>query len=507
MEREEKEIEVISQELQRKILFYYVHEKWKMGTIARELRVHHETIRRVLLEAGFRKDACEPARKSLIEPFLPFIREELEKHPELTASRLFCMCCERGYKGRADHFRALIRRVRPQKYKEVFARLETTMGEQAQVDWGVFGKVPVKNGIRSLSGFVMVLSWSRAIYLEFFYDQTLASFLTGHNHALAWFGGSPRVALYDNLKSVVLERTGDAIRFNPEFLAFANKAGFEPRPVGVRRGNEKGRVERAIRYIRDNFFAGRSFKNLDDLNEQARRWCETASLERPCPADPALRVGQAFHLEKPSLRQLPGVLPAAEERLTLRVPKVPLLRIDGNDYAVPSACAHRVVGVRLSHEKVAIECEGVLVAEHTRSWDKRILVDENGYSKELTAKKSRAFEEGAKWRLLRSLPTFAAYLRAVAEDGGSSGSAIAAVGRLLDSHGQEAVEKALQEALAAAQLNTGAVALILDREAQRQGTLPPLPVSLPDDPRVRDLVVTPHVMEKYNTLMEIHDEN
>ena len=107
--------------------------------------------------------------------------------------------------------------------------------------------------------------------------------------------------LYDNLKSAVLERRGDAIRFNPVLLAFAGHYRYEPRPVAVARGNEKGRVERAIRYVRDSFFAARTYTDLDDLNAQARLWCEGAASDRRWPQDPALSVREAFHAEQANL--------------------------------------------------------------------------------------------------------------------------------------------------------------------------------------------------------------
>jgi len=106
--------------------------------------------------------------------------------------------------------------------------------------------------------FVMVLSYSRQIFLRFFLNARLESFLRGHLAAFEAWNGCPRVILYDNLRSAVLERHGDAIRFHPTLLEFATHYHYEPRPVAVARGNEKGRVERAIRYVRDNFFAARA---------------------------------------------------------------------------------------------------------------------------------------------------------------------------------------------------------------------------------------------------------
>jgi transposase len=176
------------------------------------------------------------------------------------------MIKERGYPGGPDHMRRIVSRLRPKKPAEAFQRLRTMPGEQAQVDWAHFGKLTVGRAQRPLWAFVMVLSYSRRLFLRFFPGASMPFFVRGHVEAFADFGGVPRVLLYDNLKSAVLERHGDAIRFHPTLLEMSAHYRFEPRPVAVARGNEKGRVERAIRYIRDAFFAARSFTDLTDLN-------------------------------------------------------------------------------------------------------------------------------------------------------------------------------------------------------------------------------------------------
>jgi transposase len=223
-----------------------------------------------------------PLRASRIDPYRPFILATLEKFPTLTAARLHAMVAERGYVGGPSHFRLLVAAMRPRPAAEAYLRLRTLPGEQAQVDWGHFGHLQIGRARRPLMAFVMVLSHSRMVFLRFFLDARMDSFLRGHALAFAAFGGVPRVLLYDNLKSAVLERVGDAIRFNPTLLALAGHYRFEPRPVAPARGNEKGRVERAIRYIREGFFAGRS----------SPTW--TTSTRRPrCGAGPGRRAALA----------------------------------------------------------------------------------------------------------------------------------------------------------------------------------------------------------------------
>src|SRR6202171_3966136 len=229
----------------------------RVGTIALQLHVHHGTVARVLAQAGLPRIG-PPARHSQVEPYSPFIRQTLEKFPMLAASRLYAMVYQRGYGGSPPHFLHLIACPRPRPKAEAFLRLRSLPGEQAQVDWGHFGHLVIGRARRPLMAFVMVLSYSRQIFLRFFLDARMESFLRGHVAAFTAWNGCARVLLYDNLKSAVLERQGDAIRFHPTLIAFAGHYHYDPRPVAVARGNEKGRVERAIRYVRDNFFAARS---------------------------------------------------------------------------------------------------------------------------------------------------------------------------------------------------------------------------------------------------------
>src|SRR5437660_8019888 len=146
------------------------------------------------------------------------------------------MMHERGYRGGPDHFRHIVACHRPRRPAEAYLRLRSLAGEQGQVDWGHFGHLTIGRARRTLMAFVMVLSYSRQIFLRFFLDARIESFLRGHVAAFSGWGGVPRVLLYDNLKSVVLERRGDAIRFHPTLLHFAGDYRYEPRPVAIARG-------------------------------------------------------------------------------------------------------------------------------------------------------------------------------------------------------------------------------------------------------------------------------
>ena len=144
-------------ELHAQILRYYHVERWRTGTIARQLQVHHGTVERILRQAGLPRIGV--VRASRIDPYLPFIHETLKKFSTLGASRLYAMARERGYSGGPDHFRHLIGHHRPRPAAEAYLRLVTLIGEQGQVDWGHFGQVQIGRAKRPLMAFVMVLSW------------------------------------------------------------------------------------------------------------------------------------------------------------------------------------------------------------------------------------------------------------------------------------------------------------------------------------------------------------
>jgi transposase len=226
---------MISPEARAQIRRYYYAEHWKIGTIAQELGLHSETVRNAVELQ--RLGVTQPLRPSLVDPYVEFIRQTLEQHPRLRATRIYQMIRQRGYSGSVVQLRRAVARLRP-KSREAFLRLEMFPGEQAQVDWAHFGHVMVGRARRALSCFVMTLSYSRALYLEFFFDQTTENFLRGHVHAFQTWNGQPRVILYDNLKSAVLERRGSQILFNPRLLELSAHYHFAPQPLttGTRPG-------------------------------------------------------------------------------------------------------------------------------------------------------------------------------------------------------------------------------------------------------------------------------
>lgn len=489
---------MITKELEAHILRLFHAEHWPVGTIAREVGVHHATVHRVLAQAG--QEPLLTLRPTMADPYMPFIRETLAKYPKLHASRLFQMVKERGYPGKESQFRAIIARVRPRPKAEAYQRLRTLPGEQAQVDWGHFGKVKVGDAERRLYGFVMVLSWSRAIFVRFYlgHDHT-AFFLRGHQEAFDFFGGVPRCLLYDNLKSAVLERVDLAIRFNPRLLEFAGHYRFEPRPVAVARGNEKGRVERAIRYIRDNFFAARQFRDLDDLNAQALAWCQGTAMERSNPEVAASTVGMALETERQHLLAQPDNPLPCDERVEVRVGKTPYVRFDLNDYSVPHTHVLRTLVVLASPQTVRILDGNTELARHVRTYDRGRQIEDPEHLRVMTEEKRQARHARGLDRLQHAVPRCRKLYELLAQRGQNLGGTTSKLLKLLDLYGAVELDAAIEAALAAGRAHLGAIQQVLDTRRHAAKLAPPVSSGVSELARAKTRHVAQHPLADYAT--------
>lgn len=469
----------IDKDLEAKILRYHFVEQWRVGTIATQLGIHHSVVDRVLSQAGLPK-VERSQRPSIIDPFLPFIMATLREFPTLTATRLYEMAKQRGYPGGPSQFRQRISQLRPRKPPEAYLRLKTLPGEQAQVDWGHFGSIHIGNAKRPLLAFVMVLSWSRQIYLQFYLNQQMENFLRGHVAAFEAWQGLPKVLLYDNLKSAVLERQGDAIRFHPTLLALSAHYHFEPRPVAVARGNEKGRVERAIRYLRDNFFAGRRFQTLAELNQQADAWCQGISGERRCPDNTALTVKEAFSQEQPRLLSLPDHPFDTRERKPVTARKTPYIRFDLNDYSIPHQQVQKPLTVIADLERVCILEGEQCIAEHPRSFDKGRQIEDEQHINALWLAKTHAKQHRGQDRLSAASAHSSNFLQQAIERGHVLTRTVRILNQLLDAYGRDELHAALEEALHQQSPYPQAVQQILERRRDKKRQLPPVAVAVPD---------------------------
>jgi len=490
----------INKDMEAKILRYHFVEKWRTGTIATQLGIHHSVVDRVLSQAGLPK-VERTERTSILTPYLPFIIQTLETYPTLTAVRLYEMAKQRGYPGGPSQFRHRISELRPRKQPEAYLRLKTLPGEQAQVDWGHFGHIQIGQAKRALMAYVMVLSWSRQIFLQFYVNQQTASFLRGQVAAFEAFNGVPKVCLFDNMKTAVLERNGSAIRFHPALLDLSSHYHFEPRAAAPARGNEKGRVERAIRYIRDNFFAGRHYSSLEDLNAQADEWCKGTSAERRCPEDPQLSVGEAFLQEQPGLLALPDNPFDTREHVVVRAQKTPYVRFDSNDYSVPHQHVQTSLTVNACLKEVRIISGTNVIATHLRSFSKGEQIENEAHVNALWLMKTNAKQHRAQDRLCQISSHAQPLLQHIIDRGHALKGAVNRLNQLLDDYGATELHQAMGEAIEKNAPYAEGVAQILEYRRERRQQPPPIAVSVPN--KVKQYCVKPANLTHYDALSTV----
>jgi len=308
------------------------------------------------------------------------------------------------------------------------------------------------------------------------------------------------VALYDNLKSAVLDRQGDAIRFNPTLLSFSAHYRFEPRPCAVYRGNEKGRVERSIRYIRTNFFAGRQYKNLEDLNQQALKWCDTQASNRPCPEDKSKTVHDVFLTEQARLIPCPDNPYPCHEVETVSIGKTPYARFDWNDYSVPHTHVRQSLTVHATLETVHV-LDGIdIIAEHTRSYDKAKQIECAEHIKTLAQRKRDAREHRGLDRLTQTIDCAREFLKSAAERGYALKSITNQLTSLLDDYGASFLEKAMTEALLKKSPHPNSVRIALQKLRDEQFDEPLVSFPLSQDKRVTEMVIKEHDLKQYDAL-------
>lgn|SRR5512134_2137373 len=266
--------------------------------------------------------------------------------------------------------------------------------------------------------------------------------------------------------------------------------------------HEKGRIERAIRFAREAFFAGREFRDLADLNAQALAWCEGAAAERPCPEDRRRCVREVFEEERPRLLALPENPFPCEERVAVNVHKTPYARFDWNDYSVPHDRVQRTLVVMASLETVRILDADQLIATHPRSFDRGAQVEDPQHLAALLDHKRAGRESRAQDRLHHAAPSAKALFLRAAERGAHLGVLTRGLLALLDTHGAAALEAAIAAALAEDAAHLGAVRHFIDAHAHARGERPPIAVALPDDPRLKHLSVRPQPLSDYDRLTQ-----
>ncbi len=456
---------MIDYELFSKIRHLKEHEGLTAPQIAAELAIDVRTVRKWLI-ATFRPKEILP-RPSKLDPFKRDVVRMLESHP-YTATQIFQRIHEQGFDGSYSIVKRYVRKVRPPK-SPAFLNLSFAPGECAQVDWGSYGAVNVGSTRRRLSFFVMVLCYSRMMYLEFTVSQTMEHFLGCHQNAFNFFGTVPKKIMVDNLKSAVLKRiVGQAPVFNPKYLDFANYYDFTIAPCNVGKGNEKGRVENAVGYVKKNFLAGLDIPDFSAITPAARNWLDTIAnvrihgVTRQKPFD-------LFEKERPFLHPMPANSFDIATVSQVRASSQFRITIDTNRYSVPAEYAGTKLTLKAYPDRVCVYCKDKLIARHVRSYDRYQDFEDPDHPKELLNQRKKAKDQKIFMRFLALSPKAEQYYRKLEQRRMNPHHHVRKIVALSEIYDPDAVARAMEDAFTFEAFSSEYIINLLE---QRSSSLP-----------------------------------
>jgi transposase len=390
------------------IRFLHDQKKLSVSQIAAELQLSPLTVAKWVKIPTFQQRKS-PKRSSKLDPFKGQIVAMLERHA-YTAQQILQQIRTDGYAGAYSILKDFVRQVRP-VYKPAFLKLEFAAAEAAQVDWGSYGSVQVGSTRRRLSFFVMVLCYSRLMYVEFTLGETMEQFLSCFVNAFAFIGGIPKRIIIDNLKVGVLRHLfGDKAQFNPRFLDFAARHAFEPVACNVRKANEKGRVENGVGYVKKNFLNGLEIPSFPAIHLAARHWLDSVANVR-IHGETNRKPLELFDQEKLLLTPLPlmpydcAVIKPVSSNGCCRV------RFEANRYSVPYLYASQKLTLKIYPQQLFLFHNEKLIATHARSYERRKDVFNPDHNTELLIQRKRAHDQTLLLAFLNLSPQAELYAR------------------------------------------------------------------------------------------------
>jgi len=418
----------------------YTEKKLSFEQIARELNLDPKTVKKWARRESYKK-APQPKRASKLDPHKGEIIRLLERH-DYSAQQIFQQMRERGYEGGHTILKDFVRQVRP-KHRPAFLTLHFEPGECAQVDWGCAGSVPVGSTRRRLSFFVMVLAYSRKMYLEFTLAETLEHFLSCHQHAFEYFNGVTRQVWVDNCKVAVLSRPAGTVVFNPHYLDFANHYGFQIRACGVGQPQEKGRVESAVGYVKKNFLNGLELSDFTHINPAARYWLDQVANVRV--HGQTRKTPQELFLEETLHPLHPRAYDAATLD-TIRVNSQFRIKVDGNHYSVPCRYASSNLRLKLFPDRLLVYDKDTLVAEHVRRYDRHKDYELPDHVQPLLLARKKARDQKLFLRFLNLSSRAEEYYRQLEQRRLNPKHHVQKIVALSELYGTEAVARAMEDA-------------------------------------------------------------
>lgn len=340
--------------------------------IARDFGISKNTVRKVIRTEIRRPYARTVNKSGVLDEFMPFLTA---RAPEVNfnATILFRELKEQQYMGGYSTVKNAVRPLRSafQQAQAACIRFETPPGHQAQMDWGsawvMLGTEKVRIRI-----FVLVLCYSRCIYVEFTLDEKLPTLISCHENAFDWFGGLTEEILYDNPRTIVLHRGTEEARLNPSFLDFCRYWGYRPRLCRPYRAQTKGKVESGVKYVKRSFLPGRTFSSLSDMNEQVQYWIRTVAdvrIHGTVHEQPASRFTREEL--RPHQHRSGYVLEVCQMR---KVASDCLVSYGSSRYSVPWKYIRQLVAIREQSGKIQIYHQDKLIAEHQKTSEKHKMV-------------------------------------------------------------------------------------------------------------------------------------
>jgi transposase len=404
-------------------------------------------------------------RASKLDLFKRDIGRMLEAHP-YTASQIYQRIREQGFDGGYTIVKEYVRKVRPPKSR-AFLTLSFAPGECAQVDWGSYGSVCVGETRRRLSFFVMVLCYSRMMYVEFTVSQTMEHFLACHQNAFEFFGLAPGRIMVDNLKSAVLSRiVGRAPVFNPKYLAFADHYGFTISACNVGAGNEKGRVENAVGYVKKNFLAGLDIPDFAAIHPAVRHWLDTVANVR-IHGQTRKKPVELFEEERAYLSALPAHPYDVATVSQVRASSQFRVTVDTNRYSVPAEYSGAALTLKSYPDRLCVYHDEKLVARHARSYDRHRDFEDPDHPRRLLAQRRKAGEQKIFMRFLALSPKADLYYQKLEQRRMNPRHHVRKIVALSEIYGQEAVSRAMEDAFAFEAFSCEYIANLLEQRTRR----------------------------------------
>jgi transposase len=440
--------------------------------IAGEMRLGRDTVNKYLLTPEITVNPRKPKRSKL-DTYCDQIDSLLEEYPLIQAPVVLQRLQEKEFDGRITIVRDYLRKRREKvlKNRQAFIRFESAPGKQMQIDWGHFDALPYGATKRKLYALAVIESYSRMLYVQFTHSQRQEVLHQALLNAFRFFGTSPEEIVVDNMLTAVTERWGRLIRFNDTFLDFLRPFKITPVACNIRSPQEKGKIERSIQYIRQNFWPARTFTDLMDVQNQVNQWRDTIAnvrIHQTTGEKPQDRFAKVIP------RPLPEGLPDCRETETVLVHKDFAVIFDGNQYTAPPWTVGKYLILKADYNTVALYHLQKQVTAHFRSWERKQRIELPSHREQVKKLQNKLWRQRDIALLSSLCPEAVDYLSAIALARQPVQKTAAILLTLKDEYGEAALICAVRKAIAHKAYGAEYIRNILHQESTPKKQHPPV---------------------------------